>query len=1436
MRNVRRSENYIPNSFGRSMLWKRSHIRRLLRLEFLETRALLAGDCLVSQEFFSSSGLLAEGEGPAPILGYMPPAPPELLGRDPSHGLGLGLGEPILPTDTFLLHSRPTAKKTIYLDFDGFTARGTSWNRSNNITTIISPAWDPDRNGPAFTNNELIEIQGVWQRVAADFAPFDVNVTTEDPGEANLVNTGGADDRWGIRVVNTLVDFSNSGAGGFAYIGSFRWGYESSGATDTPSYVFNRTSSTVAAAVSHEVGHALGLSHDGTTAANPLQPNAEYYDGHGTGENSWGPSMGVGGYYRNVTTWDDGTYIGSSNGAANANYGAGPGDLATITQTRNGFGFVPDADGNSDALATTLFGTTIPGGKQTISKLATIEQPSDVDFFKFQTGTGVVDITIDPYVNDLWTSNGSGGYVNSIESSFLDGTRWSENQGSNLDVEATLYDGAGNVIAVSNPAGLRASFSNLSLRVGTYYIRVDGVGFGDPRANPPTGYSDYGSLGQYLISGTIASSIEIGVSDVSVYTENTPPVLIASNATLTTFNIATFAGGTLQFEIATNYQVGDRLGLFSSSTAPNQISVSGSDIFVGGVLVGTQSAGAQNLSVRFNAAATNETLEAVMRALTFEHTTDSPLTTQRQVSFFMDNADNGASNVAFASVGVIPVNDSPVLSDASLQAIPEDTANPSGQLVSTLMGSAFRDVDIGSSLSGIAVTTNTAPSITGRWEFSINGQQWSPIGTVSSATSLLLSKDTWIRFKPELNFNGTPAPLRIRGIDDTFIGTFSMRTARSTINVSLAVADGPLSLTDSSLRTLITPVNDAPVALVSSPTFESLEDELFSLEIPTKTWFDDVDNAVLQLSLSLANGLEIPNWLTFDPVVGRLSGRPNNDHVGNYEFVAQATDSFNASATVTFTLSILNVNDAPTGINLVGDSVSENATGILVGTLFATDPDGVDSIFFSMVNVDSRFAILGNQLFVVSGRSLDFEQMPFVDLTIRATDSGTPSLFLDQLFRIKVLDVNEFAPALRPSVFRIPENTPGLSTVGSILALDKDSADQVKFRFLGTPPEFFAVDSATGRVSVKTSAVLDFEANDSYQFFVEAYDNGTPPLATASSVFVILDDVNEFAPTIVSDAISVSEKQRSDTPFAKIQASDLDTKQKLLFSLPASETRFRIDPTSGELSLTRNGIFDFEQSRVDSVVVRVTDTGGLLGAKTVTVNITDGNDPPTNAAVGTTQLLSNVTGLDFGPITIADQDVEQTYTIQSLDDRFSIQAGRLVLASGRALSETDPTPITVPIVVTEVGPNPISYQLSIGLTRLSNPRPWQNRSNALNVDRSKPEEGRLVTPLDVLAIVNAINSRQLGELPFPRPASTLGQSDLDADGDGFLSPLDVLVVVNFLNGASGNGEGESSNSGVENFTPISDAFFEKEEEASDHWLTAYQQFEEERELVRRRRS
>jgi hypothetical protein len=112
-------------------------------------------------------------------------------------------------------------------------------------------------------------------------------------------------------------------------------------------------------------------------------------------------------------------------------------------------------------------GTSVTGG-------GVISTTSDVDVFSFTTGAGLVTLNINPFT-----------------------------PGPNLDVKADLYDGAGSLVATSNSATVLSANFSLNLSAGQYFLRVDGTGWGTPAANPPSGYTEYASLGQYSIAGSI---------------------------------------------------------------------------------------------------------------------------------------------------------------------------------------------------------------------------------------------------------------------------------------------------------------------------------------------------------------------------------------------------------------------------------------------------------------------------------------------------------------------------------------------------------------------------------------------------------------------------------------------------------------------------------------------------------------------------------------------------------------------------------------------------------------------------------------------------------------------------------------------------------------------------------------------------------------------
>ena len=106
--------------------------------------------------------LFVEDELEAPLPASSTPSSPSSL-----------LNGDLLPLDqTFALHSRAGAKRTIYLNFKGAVLSSTAWNGSG--STITALPFDIDGVPYSFSTAELQRIQYIWQRVAEDYAPFDV--------------------------------------------------------------------------------------------------------------------------------------------------------------------------------------------------------------------------------------------------------------------------------------------------------------------------------------------------------------------------------------------------------------------------------------------------------------------------------------------------------------------------------------------------------------------------------------------------------------------------------------------------------------------------------------------------------------------------------------------------------------------------------------------------------------------------------------------------------------------------------------------------------------------------------------------------------------------------------------------------------------------------------------------------------------------------------------------------------------------------------------------------------------------------------------------------------------------------------------------------------------------------------------------------------------
>ena len=378
-------------------------------------------------------------------------------------------------SNTFSLNSLPSSNHTIYLDFDGGTVTGTGWNRTYGSTINVTPYDNDGQVSTSFSNAELDVIQNTWAAVAADYAAFDVNVTTQWPGQDAITRNDASDTTYGSHVMITNGSgnpiYDSCGCAGVAYIDVFDAVYNH--AYYQPAWVFadgtGHSGKGIGEGASHEVGHNFGLDHDGGNGNS-------YYDG----APPWAPIMGAG-YYEPVSQWSRGEYAGANNTED---------DVAIIAAA------APQRfdDHGAGKNATRISPGTPLGG--------IIATRSDVDEFTFTAaGATTIDVDVAKF--------------------------------SNLDVQLTVTDSTGATLATLNPqvtrsnaataAGLDASWSGTAPAAGeTYTFSVDGVG------NTGSGmrYSDYGSLGSYTVSVTTSDPGTPGTDPVTVST--TDPAALTS--------------------------------------------------------------------------------------------------------------------------------------------------------------------------------------------------------------------------------------------------------------------------------------------------------------------------------------------------------------------------------------------------------------------------------------------------------------------------------------------------------------------------------------------------------------------------------------------------------------------------------------------------------------------------------------------------------------------------------------------------------------------------------------------------------------------------------------------------------------------------------------------------------------------------------------------
>ncbi|XP_051275343.1 protocadherin beta-15-like isoform X1 [Dicentrarchus labrax] len=335
-----------------------------------------------------------------------------------------------------------------------------------------------------------------------------------------------------------------------------------------------------------------------------------------------------------------------------------------------------------------------------------------------------------------------------------------------------------------------------------------------------------------------------------------------------------------------------------------------------------------------------------------------------------------------------------------------------------------------------------------------------------------------------------------------------------------------------------------------------------------------------------------------------------------YEMRVDAKDGYGLTSDSKVIIEISDVNDNPPEISLksLSNPIPENVSpGTEVGIINVQDRD-------SETNKQVRCSIQQNVPFklvpsiknyysLVTTGQLDRELVSDYNITITATDEGSPPLSSSKTVQLSVADINDNPPVFEEqsySAYVTENNKPG-STLCSVTARDPDWRQNgtVIYSLLagevnGAPvSSYLSVNGDTGVIHAVRS--FDYEQFRSFKVHVMARDNGSPPLSSNVTVSVFISDVNDNSPQILYPAPEgnsfmtelVPKAAHGGSLVSKVIAVDADSGQNAWLSYHIVKSTdpglFTIGLHSGEIRTQRD--ISESDSMKQNLIVSVKDNG-----------------------------------------------------------------------------------------------------------------------------------------------------------------------------------------------------------------------------------------------------
>ncbi|XP_076149214.1 protocadherin alpha-4-like [Alosa pseudoharengus] len=454
------------------------------------------------------------------------------------------------------------------------------------------------------------------------------------------------------------------------------------------------------------------------------------------------------------------------------------------------------------------------------------------------------------------------------------------------------------------------------------------------------------------------------------------------------------------------------------------------------------------------------------------------------------------------------------------------------------------------------------------------------------------------------------------------------------MQLTLTAIDGgnPPKSGTSQIRINILDINDnAPV--FNRPLYKASVSE----NVPVGTTIvninaSDIDeglNSEIVYYLSKKDQDDILEMFHIDPLTGAITVKSNIDFEQHsaFEIRAQANDKGQPpmAAHCKVLVEVLDLNDNAPEITVTSllKTVKEDVKiGTAIALVSVSDKDGgKNGIVSCAVRNKVPFKLelnYKNYYSLLVDGPLDRENISVYNVTITATDEGTPPLSSSSIITVDAADVNDNAPRFAEPVLNvyIKENSPVGAIMTTVSASDADTNEngQITYSVLdsGAPISTLVnINSMTGDLTCLQS--LNYEEMKTFQFRVQATDSGVPPLSSNTTVNVFVLDENDNSPVVLPPYSEHGSVNTENVPYtaeagyfvAKIRAVDADSGYNALLSYHISEPKgnnlFRIGTSSGEIRTKRR--MSDNDLKTHPLIIAVSDHGEPSLSATVSIDV-----------------------------------------------------------------------------------------------------------------------------------------------------------------------------------------------------------------------------------------